>query len=458
MRSNFRSLLLMLSISHRLLAQTPAEGAADEAPTPEAEPAPVPEPAAAPAAEPSVEPAPPPVVSQPPAPPLARPAPALAPGRQPEPWKRFQVVSDDSAHRLELHALVHADARFFLAGDARNTFTLRRVRPSLDGVVFRYYEFKVQSDLAGSKLQLLDAYANFHFIDALQLRAGKGKVPLGLERLQSPADITFAERAFPTLLVPNRDIGVQLHGVAFKGALEWAAGVYNGVPNGQSGDGDENDAKDVVGRAFVLPFAATGVEALEGLGAGVAASYGKESGALAPYKTSGQETFFAYEDIAVASGERSVVVPQGYYYFGPLGLMFEYAWVRERAENDVGASNKLTHRAWQAAGSIVIGGKPTYKGVKVKAPLDPERGTFGALELAGRYSEIHLDPDAFGLGLADPARSARSARAWAVGLTWHFAAKLRGLANYERTTFDGGTSGGDREPESLLISRVQVAF
>src|SRR5262249_52694049 len=149
-----------------------------------------------------------------------------------------------------------------------------------------------------------------HFIDEVQLRVGKGKVPVGLERLQSPADITFAERAFPTLLVPNRDIGVQLHGVLFDGAVEWAGGLYNGVPNGQSGDVDENKAKDVVGRVFVLPFKALKIEPLSGLGLGVAAAYGGEAGPLPAYKTAGQESFFEFADTAVAEGSRTIFSPQ----------------------------------------------------------------------------------------------------------------------------------------------------
>ena len=40
------------------------------------------------------------------------------------------------------------------------------------------------------------------------LTAGKFKVPVGLERLESATDIRFIERGFPTSLVPNRDLGV----------------------------------------------------------------------------------------------------------------------------------------------------------------------------------------------------------------------------------------------------------
>lgn len=382
-------------------------------------------------------------------------APAGTTATEPKPWKRFELASQDGAHRLELRALIHADARFFLRGDARDTFALRRVRPSLDAVVFRYYELKLQPDFAGSRVQLLDAFGNLHFFDEIQLRVGKGKAPVGLERLQSPSDITFAERAFPTSLVPNRDVGAQLHGVLLDGAVEWAAGVYNGVANGQSGDLDENDAKDVVGRVFVAPFRALAIEPLAGLGLGIAATHGEQAGALPEYRTAGQVPFLQFAETSVASGERTVLAPQGHYYFGPVGLLGEYVHVSERVANDVGASARLTHRAWQVAGSVVLGGRPSYKGVKVDTTFDPQRGGLGALELSARYTAIDLDDDALA-GFADPA-SAQGARAWAVGSTWHFATRVRALVNYERTTFDD-RAPADRDAEELLVSRLQLAF
>ncbi|MFO0793874.1 MAG: hypothetical protein U0586_07405 [Candidatus Brocadiaceae bacterium] len=44
------------------------------------------------------------------------------------------------------------------------------------------------------------------------LMSGKQKAPLILERLQGDNDFTFLERAYPTYLASNRDVGVMLHG------------------------------------------------------------------------------------------------------------------------------------------------------------------------------------------------------------------------------------------------------
>jgi phosphate-selective porin OprO/OprP len=421
---------------------------------------------------------PPPAASPPPAaeplpPPKAAPAPEVAPaapnpaeGAAPpaaeppkKPTSTLSVSSEDGANQLELHGLIHADARFFLPKTGMDSFVIRRARPSLDAKLFRYFEFKLQADFAASRLQLLDAYGNIRFIDEVQLRLGKGKSPVGFERLKSPADIMFAERAFPTLLVPNRDIGVQLHGQLVKGAVEWAGGIYNGVPDGQSGDQDENRQKDYAGRVFVRPFLPFGDGALSGLGVGVAGTVGVQEGALATYRTSGQETFFTPAEIARADGDRWLVTPQGAYYFGPLAFLAEYARVKQRVSDGAEGFTQLEIQAWQVAGSVTLGGSQSYQGVKVDKPLDPAKNQWGAFELSARYHSIIFDPRVFNTGFADRSSSARVARAYTLGATWHFARRLRALVNYERTTFEGGAPDGeDRDFEGLLVTRMQIAF
>src|SRR5690606_17182248 len=336
-------------------------------------------------------------------------------------------------------------------------FLVRRARPSIDATVYKYFEFRILPDFAGSRASLLDAYVNFHVIDAVQLRVGKGKVPVGLERLQPISDPTFIELAFPTALVPHRDVGVQLHGSLLDGAIDWALGLYNGVPNGQSGETDANDSKDYVGRVFAHPFRPLGVDALKDFGIGFAANFGDQAGPLPQYRTAGQNTFFQYASTASAAGERTILSPQAYYYVGPIGVLGEYVHVSERV-TDGTQTETVRHQAFQVMGSVAIGGKPSFKSVSPDEPFDPEEGGFGALELAGRYTEIRFDSDTFESGLADSSSAARRASAWAIGANWYFAPKVRLQLNYERTTFRDGDAEGNRPAESLLVSRVQVAF
>src|SRR6185503_15793028 len=135
--------------------------------------------------------------------------------------------SADTNFVLKLRGYVQADSRWFLNDkiDANDTFLLRRVRPIFEGTVFDKYDFRVMLDFgsganssAANNGFVQDAYLNARFLPGFQLQFGKFKEPVGLERLQSGANLLFVERAYPTQLLPNRDAGVQVHGELFAGA------------------------------------------------------------------------------------------------------------------------------------------------------------------------------------------------------------------------------------------------
>ena len=106
---------------------------------------------------------------------------------------------------------------------------------------------------------------------------------------------------------------------------------------------------------------------------------------------------------------------------------------------------------------FLTGEKSSFKSAAPKKPFDPKAGTFGALELAARYSELSLDDATFPT-FATPTASPRKAKAWAVGLNWYLARAVKVALDYEHTTFAGGAPTGDREAENAVITRVQHSF
>jgi phosphate-selective porin OprO/OprP len=300
------------------------------------------------------------------------------------------------------------------------------------------------------------------------VRVGKFKAPVDLERLQSASDIVFAERALATNLAPNRDVGLQVSGDISTGTFAYAAGIFNGVPDLGNGDGDVTDAKDFVGRIFLQPFKRG---SLAGLGFGVSGSTGIERGntaapQLASYRTAGQQTWFRYLSSTTtpvnnvfADGTRQRVAPQAYWYSGPLGVHGEYIVSWQEVKRPNFENVKLQHSAWQATGSYFLTGeKNGWRSVTPKKPFDPAAGTFGAVEVAARYSELSVDDATFPT-FANPAITPSKAKAWAVGLNWYLAKGIKVVLDYEHTTFDGGTATGeDREPENFVVSRVQYSF
>ena len=65
-------------------------------------------------------------------------------------------------------------------------------------------------DFGNGQATIFDAYLDAKFSTAFKVRFGKGKPPVGLERLQSATDIEFVERSLANDLVPNRDLGIQV--------------------------------------------------------------------------------------------------------------------------------------------------------------------------------------------------------------------------------------------------------
>lgn len=382
----------------------------------------------------------------------------------------FGVRSADGAFSLRLRGGVQYDGRFFAedtADAAINTFALRRVRADLQGTMYSLYDFRLYMDFASSQVELLDAYVDARFSPAVRVRAGKFKVPMGLERLQTPWNVLFPERGFPTALVPNRDAGVQLHGVLGGGALEYAAGVFNGTLDGGNQDVDAADGKDVVGRVFVQPFVRT-EGPLRGLGLGVAASTGTQEGSnaaplLPSFRTSGREIFARFRtdgtapNTAVADGRRTRLAPQGYWYLGPVGVLGEYTISRQRVRRAEEAA-ELENTAWQVEAAFALTGEAeSFRGIVPARAADPARGEWGAVELVARAHALQLDEDAFPL-YADPVRSMRGATAYGAGVNWYLNRSVRMLLAWERTTFDPFGDTAERPAESSVIGRVQVVF
>ena len=484
-----RTLLVLLSIASTVASADPPPPAA----TPPADASTPPQPialdgsgsgATAPPATPGpARPAPAPAVTgeSPPATPRlppAAPVPApVTPPPSPAPTPAgyrdgfFFIRSPDGGSQLRIGGYTQFDGRFFVdeSGAPPGQFVFRRIRPELRGTVFQHYDFRLLTDFAGGKLVVEDAYVDVHYSDLLELRAGKFKVPFGLEILQSTPAVTFIERGLPSLLAPNRDLGVELFGDLGRGIFAYQVGLFDGVPNGQSGDGDTDDHKDLAARVFVRPLA-HGAALVRQLGVGAAVTYGYEDGTLAApelagYKTQGQTTFFQYKtgtslaNETVAAGQRWRATAQGYWYAGPVGVLAEYV----RSSQDVALGSKrarVVTDAWQALAQWVVTGDPaSYGGVVPRHPFDPRRGTWGAFDVAARYGELGLvDSRAFDAGVADPTKAARRVSSAGAGVDWYANASFRVVLDLEHSWFEGGAKTGDRPPETSFIGRLQLVF
>ena len=375
----------------------------------------------------------------------------------------FYVQSANGDYRLQFGVLAHLDGRFAIEDTAEavnDTFVVRRLRSSLRGRLARRFEFFVNPDFGLGTLVVQDAYVDTVFSPAVRLRFGKAKSPFGFERLQVVGNMLFFERASPTAIAPNRDVGVQVLGETLGGRLGYLGGVMNGVPDGASSDIDNGDGKDVVGRLVVKPFATDKGSRLQELMLGLSASAGSQTGsaALPAYRTASlQQPYFAYLG-AQADGVRTRYSPHAAYYYKAFGGWFEYV----RSELPVRKGDVvevMEHEAWQIAGSFMLTGEHPSDGsapVRPRANFDFGDGHYGAVQIAARYHALIVDEDAFALGFAAPG-SSRTAKAWTLGVNWYLTPNVRYVFNFERTAFDDNGTG-TRAPENALVFRTQVNF
>ncbi|HTE19304.1 MAG TPA: porin, partial [Armatimonadota bacterium] len=401
---------------------------------------------------------------------LRKPAPPTPPAADMQPKPKpaapegFVIQGPDSGFRLRLRGLIQADARAFPSEGGRTgteSFLVRRIRTVFSGTVGRHAEFMIQPIFDENRLGVLDAYVDVRQAPQLQFRFGLFKTPFSLERLQPAADLHLIERSIAQNLAPNRDTGFMVHGDTLKGRLSYALAVLNGAPDAGNIYGDTGRGKDFAGRIFARPFTAQKGRFLQGLGLGVAATYGSRDETFQSiFRTAAREPFFLYGAGTLYAGDVVRIAPQFYHFYRQFGVMGEAYLNRERLSR-AGMVAPVNHRGWFLQGTYVLTGENAgFRSLMPRRPFDPARGHWGAVELALRYSQFRADQDAFRLELADPTVSARRADAWTFGVNWYLTNLLKFQVNYERTDFNRAITfrTGPRDREDIVLSRFQLAF
>jgi phosphate-selective porin OprO/OprP len=263
---------------------------------------------------------------------------------------------------------------------------------------------------------------------------------------------------------------LELHGDVGGGTLSYVAAVLNGAPDyiSTTVNSGANQEKAFAGRVFVQPFKSTKVTALQGLGLGLGGSYESDrdgaSGLTAGYTTDGQQTFFTYASTAAANGTHWRLSPQGYYYYGPFGLLAEYTISDQEVTGGTVTKKTpvaLQNNAWEISGGWVLTGEDaSYNGVTPRSPFDLHSGQWGAWQLVARFAELNVDDNAFTDGFATKG-SAKGADAWSVGLNWYLNKNVRFNTSYSHTTFSlfqGQSTAVTAHPENVIFTRIQLAF
>ena len=377
---------------------------------------------------------------------------------------------------LEIRAKLQLDWRRFDPEIDEDTYDFRTARVGLKGDLTRHFDYEIERaiDRDGEFGDWKDVYLNWSTFDALRVKAGRFKMPFGLEQNTGATDVDFAYRSLASsTIAPARDRGVMVYGEL--GRLGYEMGVFDD-------DGDNGELKEPqfveagedlenVGPSFAARL--TGdlfrtlpvPEKLKSANFGVAytnVSVPEGLNSLRGQSVWGTENFF--EPVYV-KGRRQRFGAQFDWTPGPTGLKAE--WMQSR-EQRIGQSNRnedlsdFVSTGWYVSGTWFVTGEDKDNNVNPRHPV--LQGGIGAIELGARYDQLELSSatktgTAFTNPRADPLL-ANSDQVWTVGVNWMLNRWVRVITNAIHEEF----ADAARSPEPGTASfwsgllRLQVVF
>ena len=384
----------------------------------------------------------------------------------------FYLETPDEKFKLKLSGRFHADFKGYESshpGDS--TFLVRRARLAMSGTVYKYFDFKVESEFGkGTSGRLNDGYVNVRYFPQAQVKIGQYKQPYGFEEMTSDNYMDFIERSIANKIVPSRDVGLMLHGNLFKGILNYGISVANGYKINQSQDTD--DHKDVIGRLVLSPFITMDNRFLKGLHIGGSVTYGEQESDKddwwnsGEYKTAPGTTYLEFDDRVTQDGKRRRYGTELAWFLGPFSVKGEWMGLRM---DDLWLGKKKTSftadAGYIALSYFITGEEQPYKNgalgrVKLKNDFDPEKRTWGAWQIVARYGFFDADSDIFRKGFVDRRRYTDRAEVYTVGVNLYLNDMVRLMLNYVRTDFDKDILYRETyiDNEDVILGRFQLAW
>ena len=146
----------------------------------------------------------------------------------------FMIQSGDKSNSLEFHAWVQVDQDIFFNTQGieinngtsevaiinRNTIDriwMRRVRPSIEGTVYDYFQYFFNPDFGLGQPRIYDAFMDINYYRGFGLQIGQQmSLVSGVENYFTNFDyLTRAfvqEEGYPSMMAPDREFGFMIHG------------------------------------------------------------------------------------------------------------------------------------------------------------------------------------------------------------------------------------------------------
>lgn len=320
---------------------------------------------------------------------------------------------------IDIKGRVQLDGRWFDPKIAEEAFDVRTIRLGLKGDLTKHFDWEIEREIeelfdegvTEDQIEFglveptwrfgewKDVFFNWSTFDAIRVKAGRFKMPFGLEQTTSVSDLDFAYRTLGSVkIAPGRDTGVMVYGELLDNSLIYEAGVFD--DDGDNGEleterfaleGEDLEkigpsfAARVVGEIFRrLPVH----DRLKGAEVGIA--YTRSYVPEGLNSLQGEDLWgFNFFDRVYVKGHRQRLGLQWDWSPGPTG--FKAEWMQSR-EQRLGQSNRnedlsdFIGTAWYTSATWIITGEDKDGDVTPNQPLF--QGGFGLFEIGARYDKL----------------------------------------------------------------------
>ncbi len=426
--------------------------------------------------------------------------------------------SPDNAFLLFPGGRLQVDGYAFRRDTAKmpnDTFLVRRARVEMFGWIGSWFGFSIAGDFAlapaGAANPVAQSWTNATddyvmiapWQDLAMLQVGQFDAPFTLENRTSDKYFDFMERSITVRsfgIPSNKEVGAMLHGLLPDAVAYYSVGVFNG--DGQNFKNADSNF-DVLGRAWIAPFALAklaGLENVEVGGSFWAGQRGPTGLPLANLTTQGGFAFSDGKGTSTASATtaakplelhqreelRAFAIELDVPVLHRYGLRFEYVYKRQDLDIDdvsAAAMGKLTPLSnaqlrgfsaygelwWWAIGDDTIIGRPglqlppRWKAFGVEPP---KHGLMFAMRVERLDAHITSStPSGIPSVGRDSTLGGTAVTSFELGANYWYSKRFRATLNYVHNRFDGGSQGvknaiaknaGAGEDE--LLARVAIAL
>ncbi len=342
---------------------------------------------------------------------------------------KFGPLEVDFTARLEHDARMATPA----VGLDQTQFEWQDRRIGVKGTAFERIEFEMARELGEDfetsiglreKTPWRDVYVNLRVARALEIEAGRFKLPFGREALTGESNIDFVYRSLAArVLSPSRDSGIMIHGRAFRRSVSYQLGYFTRDGDHARTNQTEGGRDALASRLVVTVLGRTASPAGVSLQIGAAAVESRLDDRLGIRGRTvfGDGMFF---DRMFVNGRRLRLGLEAAWAYGPVSVSSEYITVADERKGMGFDGEDLPS---VVAGARYIAGTWVVTGERKDGRAEPRHGLFqggaGAIEVAARVEDLRFDSATYpGLSVGFPDASSLQSNADRVitlGLNWY---------------------------------------